>query len=423
MKKINPGKFLKTVLAGATMLCTGFAATPALAAGNAPASITIGTLYAGSGPFSAISMPVYNGLKLWVADVNAHGGVYVKPYDKKIPVKLIAYDDQSSPATATTLYNQLITQDKVDILTSDSGSVLTSVAVPLASEHQVLLFDQTGTGTNFFSQQNKYIVLLDDTVSSVWPQRLAEFLTRVAPEHGIHRIAILYSTNDFTGAQAKALHDYLGKHSDKVDIVYYNGVPTSTTNYVVLLHRIQAEHPDAIIEMGYPNNCIAFTKNLYSSGMKFKMVFTIYSGLETELLQKTAGNDALLNTFTYVPATNIKYKTSFGMDIDQFKSAYRKLYGATTDVGFNAVSGYNTGLIIQKSLATTDSMAALDMRKAVFALSGKLTTLDGAFELNPDGSQVGDLMPIGQIQGTSSAVKLVPVYPEDLAKGQPIFGK
>jgi len=34
----------------------------------------------------------------------------LKAFDKKIPLKLVAYDDQSSTATAATLYNQLITR-------------------------------------------------------------------------------------------------------------------------------------------------------------------------------------------------------------------------------------------------------------------------------------------------------------------------
>ncbi len=77
--------------------------------------------------------------------------MYVKAFDKKIPLRLIAYDDQSNTATAATLYNQLITQDKVDLLVADSGSVLTSVAVPIARDHKMLLIDQTGTGAAFFT--------------------------------------------------------------------------------------------------------------------------------------------------------------------------------------------------------------------------------------------------------------------------------
>ena len=86
-----------------------------------PAEIKIGTLYASSGRFASISMPVYSSLKLWVDLKNADGGVYVKAFDKKLPVKLVAYDDQSNTATASTLYNQLVTQDKVDLLVADSG--------------------------------------------------------------------------------------------------------------------------------------------------------------------------------------------------------------------------------------------------------------------------------------------------------------
>lgn len=98
---------------------------PAFAA-DAPSEIKIGTLYASSGRYASISMPVHNGLKLWVDQKNAEGGVFVKAFDKKLPIKLVAYDDQSNTATASTLYNQLITQDKVDLLVADSGSVLTA---------------------------------------------------------------------------------------------------------------------------------------------------------------------------------------------------------------------------------------------------------------------------------------------------------
>src|ERR1700687_640725 len=90
-------------------------------AADAPKEIALGTLYASSGRFASISMPVHYGLKLWIDQKNAQGGVYVNASTRTLPIKLVAYDDQSSTATAATLYNQLITQDKVDVLTSDSG--------------------------------------------------------------------------------------------------------------------------------------------------------------------------------------------------------------------------------------------------------------------------------------------------------------
>src|SRR6478752_2409476 len=151
-------------------LAAGLAfAVPAFAA-DAPAEIKIGTLYASSGRYASISMPVHSGLKLWIDQKNAEGGIYVKAFDKKIPAKLVAYDDQSNTATASTLYNQLITQDKVDLLVADSGSVLTAPAVAIARDHKMFLFDQTGTGASFFSKDNPYIALMSDPVSTIWPR-------------------------------------------------------------------------------------------------------------------------------------------------------------------------------------------------------------------------------------------------------------
>ncbi len=410
-----------------TRILAGALALPLLAgaasAAKAPSAITIGTLYASSGTFPGISMPVYNGFRLWVDAVNAKGGVFVKPYHKKIPIKLIAYDDQSNTATAATLYNQLITVNKVDILVADSGSVLTSVAVPIARNHKMLLIDQTGTGPTFFSKDNPYIVLIDTPVSSVWPKYIPDFLTTDGVKLGVKRIAILYSTNDFTGSQAVAIRDMTNAAKAPVKIVYFHGVPTATTSYTVLINNIRAARPDAVIELGYPNNDIAYLRALRDSGVKFKWQFAVYPGIEPELLMKTVGLKGLEDVFTYVPSSVLQYKAGFGMTLPQYRQAWDKKYGETKIAfGFNAVAGYTTGLLLEKALATTDSMAQLALRKAIFAQSGKLTTIDGSFKLNSEGAQIGEITPLGQIVADGKGgEKFVIVYPHRLKTGAPVY--
>lgn len=401
------------------LIALGFGSTNARAA-QAPPFIKIGTLYASAGGFAAISMPVYKALRLWEEQVNAQGGVYVKPYGKKIPIKIIAYDDQSSTSTAATLYNQLITQDKVDILVSDSGSVLTSVAVPIAREHKMLLIDQTGTGMNFFTPDNRYIVLISDPISNLWPKNAAGFLIHNGPKLGIKRVALLYATNDFTGSQATGFRDFLKGSS--IDLVYDHGVPTNTSSYTVLIQTIKATNPDAVIELGYPNNDIAFLRDLQGSGTKFKMVFAVYPGLETDLLLKTVGEKGLAYAYTYTPPTAIKYRPNFGMGVDAFKVAWVEKYKDTTDFGFNAVAGYVTALVLQKALATTASMDQLALRQAIFAQSGKLRTLDGSFVLRSDGAQIGEVTPLGQVvSNASGGVKFVILYPPRAATGKAVY--
>jgi len=406
------------VLAGSLL-----AVLSAARAADAPAELKLGTLYASSGNFASISMPVHYGLKLWADAKNAEGGVFVKAFNKKIPVKLVEYDDQSNTATAATLYNQLITQDKVDILISDSGSVLTSVAVPIARDHKMLLIDQTGTGATFFTKDNPYIALMSDPVSSIWPKYVADFLTKDGPALGIKRIAILYSTNDFTGTQANAVRGFIKDSKAPVEIVYDQGVPTTTTSYNVTINNIMATNPDAVVELGYPNNDISFLRNLQDSGTKFKWLFAIYPGLETELLEKNVGDKGLEHVFTYVPSSAIAYKPEVGLSLADFRAAWEKKYAdAKVEFGFNSVAGYTTGLVLEAALGAAASLDQLELRKAIFGLSGKLKTLDGTFELDDMGAQVGEITPLGQIESDGKGgVKFVVVYPHEVATGKPVY--
>ena len=386
-----------------------------------PTEIKIGHPYAGSGPYASISMPVYLGLKLWVERTNADGGAFVKPYNKKIPLKLIAYDDQSSTATAATLINQLITQDKIDLLVADSGSVLTSVAVPIAREHKQFLFNPTGTGAAFFTKDNPYIALLADPASTIWPKYIDEFLGAAAKSNGIKRVATLYATNDFTGTQAATIRNYIKAHADTgLELAYDQGVPTATANYTVLINNIAATNPDAVVALGYVGNDIAFLRNLQDSGQKFPFLFMVYPGLEKEELVKNVGIAGLEGVFTYVTSNEIDYTPNFGMTAKDYKVVWHKAY-PDYEFGFNAIAGYAVGLVLERTLATTETLDQLALRAAVHGLSGKLTTLIGPFELDPEtGAQLGEITPVGQIRATG-AIDIV--WPPELATGKPVFGK
>lgn len=415
------GRGLAGAVVGATMTFAATFALPAAAA-DAPPEIRIGALYASSGRYASISMPVHYGLKLWIEQENRDGGVLVKAFGKRIPIKLVDYDDQSSTATAATLYNQLITQDKVDILVADSGSVLTSVAVPIARDHKMLLVDPTGTGAGFFTPDNPYIALMADPVSTVWPKPLGDFITGQGPGLGIKRVAILYATNDFTGTQASTVRRLIKESGSGVEIVYDQGVPTETSNYTVLINNIRAANPDAVIHLGYTPNDIAFLRNLQDSGTRFKFVFCIYPGLETELLEKNVGAKGLNYVYTYVPSSEIAYEVNTGMPLKEFRDAWHKAYGnSQVEFGFNSVAGYTTGLIVGKTLAAADSLEQLELRRAMTTLSGQVKTLDGTFELDATGAQIGESTPLGQMITDSGHVNFVTVWPKEVATGKPVY--
>lgn len=407
-------KFLSAIVAlGSAIILPAQAAEP-------PSVLKLGTLYASTGRSAAISMPVHASLKMWIDQKNEEGGVFVGAFNKKIPIQLIAYDNQSTTATAATLYNRLITQDKVDLLVADSGSILTSVAVPIAREHKMLLIDQNGTGTSFFSKDNPYIVLTSNPVASRWPQSLVDFIINERNTVGIKRAALLYSTNDFCAAEATTVRDRLKEAG--IELVYDQGIPTETSNYTVINNNIRASNPDVVVHFGYPPNDIAFLRNVQDSGLKFKMLFSSYPGLEQELLTRNVGAAGLGNVFTYVPSTAVVNPVNFGMNMREFIEMWRKK-GSGHHLGLNAVAGYTTGLVLEKALAEAKSLDQLELRRAIFAQSGKLKTLAGTFELNDEGAQVGMSFALGQMatKPGASEAELVVVYPPGEATGKAVF--
>src|SRR6185437_15151763 len=403
---------LKTVAAALACATASFAAHAAAAP---PSEIKIGTLYASSGPFAVASLGQYEGVKFWAEQVNKDGGVFIKAYNKKIPVKIVAYDDQSSTATATTLYNQLITQDKVDVLVADFGSVLTSVAVPLAAEHHMLLIDPTGSGANFFTQKTDYLADVSIPSSTVWPIPLANFLLK----QNIKRVAIIYGANDFDASQAETMKAELEKSGVKP--VFYHSVPTNESNYNVLLHTAKAADPQALLEFGYPPNDIAFLRALSQRGLHFDMTFTIFPGQLLQLLTKNVGTDALAYTYTYPTPPLVRYeKVTYGMNTAQFEKAFQAAESKAPT--FLDSAGYNTGIVMQKMLGDAPKFEQTDFHQALMDMSGKTTTLLGAFQINANGAQLGQPFPVAQmVPDGKNGLKFVVVYPDDHATGKPVF--
>jgi branched-chain amino acid transport system substrate-binding protein len=382
--------------------------------------ITVGTLYAGTGAFATSSLPEYDGLKFWASQVNAQGGMYVAPLKKKVKVEIVAYNDQSDPATATTLYTQLLEQNKVDVFVADFGSVLTAPAVTLAKDKKHLLFDVSGSGTKFFSSgPDPYVVLTSLPVSAVWPKPVALLIEKLK----IKRVAILYCVNDFDQAQAQAIKGFLAGSGTK--LVYYQGVPTSQTDYSTLVRSIQATNPDAVIELGYPNNDIAFFKDLQSTGTHFKFVMTAFPGQLPNLFAQDVGAKTLDWTYTYaVPPIMKLNNVNIGMTFSQFANAFTN--GKPSEVNFLDIAGYNAGLVIQAAYAHATSMSQLGVRAGVSAVSGKLKTLEGTLSWNNTGAQVGELLPVAQVvpSGTGFSFKIVyPATPEQqsLVNGTPVY--
>ena len=111
-KKVFFGLILLTLVA--LPLFAAYAKKPA-----APAGILVGNPVSLTGMFAGFGQGQVFGMKAVVDDINKQGGVYVKEYGKKLPIKLVIVNSESDPLKAGTPAESLIVSDKVYFFTQE----------------------------------------------------------------------------------------------------------------------------------------------------------------------------------------------------------------------------------------------------------------------------------------------------------------
>ncbi len=109
-----------------------------VAASAAHADIKIGAVLSVTGPASFLGDPEKKTLEMYVADINAKGGVNGQK------INLIIYDDAGNPNQARTFGTRLIEQDGVDALLAGSTTATSMAIIPLAEEAKIPFINFAG---------------------------------------------------------------------------------------------------------------------------------------------------------------------------------------------------------------------------------------------------------------------------------------
>ena len=104
----------------------------------ANAEVKIGAVLSATGPASFLGDPEKKTLEMYVADINAKGGVNGQQ------IKLFVYDDGGDPNQARTFGTRALEQDGVDALLSGSTTATTMALIPLAEDAGVPFINFAG---------------------------------------------------------------------------------------------------------------------------------------------------------------------------------------------------------------------------------------------------------------------------------------
>ena len=130
-----------SVLAACTSSSTSSGTTPT----SSPLPpITIGASLSITGTFSADGQAFERGYRLWVKDVNNHGGLL----GRQVSLKIL--DDQSSPNLVVTNYQTLFGKDHVDLAFGPFSSLLSGPASAVAARYGMAFVEGAGGAPSVF---------------------------------------------------------------------------------------------------------------------------------------------------------------------------------------------------------------------------------------------------------------------------------
>jgi branched-chain amino acid transport system substrate-binding protein len=238
-----------------------------LLAGNGWAAakdkIVIGQAVSLSGPLATsnavVSSPYYD---LWVKDVNAEGGIYVKEYGKKLPVELLIYDDKSDIGTMTSLLEKLILEDKVDFILPPWGTANLFAAAPIANKYGYILIGGAGGAEKLKDLRLPYFFQSLNFSETQVPV-LADILSQL----GVKRAAVI-SHEDLHGVEysTKAIPEFKKKG---IEVAMTKGYPMGAKDLSPLLKQAKSLDVDAFVGFSYPEECMLITGQAIELGINF----------------------------------------------------------------------------------------------------------------------------------------------------------
>jgi branched-chain amino acid transport system substrate-binding protein len=266
--------------------------------------ITIGFGMALTGPLAANGKMSLLAMKIWEEDVNAKGGLLGRP------VKLIYYDDQSSPSTIPGIYTKLLDVDKVDFAVSPYASTQIAPAMPIMIAKKRLFVSLFGTAINDEFNYDQYFSMLPTGPTPKPTFTKGFFQVALEQNPKPQSVAIVAADAEF-GRNAQ---DGARENAQKagLKIVYDKNYPPTTTDFAPIVRAIQALNPDLVVICSYPLDSIGMVKAINEIGYKPRMIGGAMVGLQATVFKTQLGPllNGIVNYETWVPAPTLQFPGS-----------------------------------------------------------------------------------------------------------------
>jgi branched-chain amino acid transport system substrate-binding protein len=260
-------------------------ATPASAQSGPP--IKIGYSMSLTGGLAPNGKSALLAQHIWEEDANAKGGMLGRP------VKLIYYDDKSSPSEIPAIYTKLLDVDKVDLIIGAYGTALTAPAMPIVIQRKKTFIGLLGLAVNSNFNYPNYFVMgpYGPNAKSAFTKGFFDVALMQNPKP--QTVAIVAADQEFSRNAAEGARENMQQSG--LRFVYDRTYPPTTVDFAPIVRAIAAANPDLVVVCSYPPDSVGMVHAVNELGFKPKAIGGAMVGLQSPAFKAQLG--PLLNGF------------------------------------------------------------------------------------------------------------------------------
>jgi branched-chain amino acid transport system substrate-binding protein len=203
----------------------------------------------------------------WAGLINERGGIYVKEYGKKLPIKFEIYDDASKPENARKFYEKMATDPSISFFMGPFSSFISNAATTVAAKHKIPMQMVCANDAVLFEKPNHWRVGVLVPAEDEW-ERLVPIYKK---KGGVKTFATLTMDTLHNKGATNGFEADLKKNGFKV--VYSEIAPPPTKNFAPMIIKLRRAKPDVVaIEALSPAFAIGFLKQMREAGYKPKEI-------------------------------------------------------------------------------------------------------------------------------------------------------
>ncbi len=355
--------------------------------------IVIGGTLGLTGSFAEPSADYKVVYQRWLDEVNEKGGLLGRP------VKMIIYNDESTPTVAQSLYSRLLDQDQVDLVLAPYTTFIGGAIVPIVLSHQKLLFNGGFVGINIFKHAKGSIIGSYTYQEPDYTRGLFELIKGLPEDKRPKRVAIFAAQNPFpivvrdgVGGVGGALN--FAKAAG-MSVVLNEQYPPNTTDFTGLVQKAKEANADMLLELGLPNDSLQVARTVKQQGYKPLIFCTCGSQVTTLSAWPKLGSAA-----DGVIGTTISWPSQGYAGLTELADAFKKRGDDTLPT--YAIVGYAILQVIEQAVdgAKTLNQGALK----AYVHSHEFKTVAGNFRYQDDGTPVFSQVVLQYIKGKNQVV-------------------